>query len=106
MIIISSFVNTERKKQITYHWLSTHVTEMKEKLHVPSRIRTRVSPLLVGCDIHYTIRSTTLDTYVATYRCVDLERSQSTGHFSFETFVCIMAKSQIKFGLRDRQKFS
>ena len=29
-----------------------------------------------------------------------------TGHFAFETFACIMAKSQIKFGLRDRQKFS
>ena len=44
--------------------------------------------------------------YMATYRCVEIESSQSTGHFSFETFVCIMAKSQIKFGLRDRQIFS
>ena len=43
---------------------------------------------------------------MATYWCVEIGRTQSTGHFSFETFVCIMAKSQIKFGLRDRQIFS
>ena len=43
---------------------------------------------------------------MATYRCVEIESSQSTGHFSFETFVCVMAKSQIKFGVRDRQIFS
>ena len=44
--------------------------------------------------------------YLATYWCLEIERRQSTGHFSFETFVCIMGKSQIKFGLRGRQKFS
>ena len=36
--------------------------------------------------------------YMATYRCVEIGRSQSTGNFSFETFVCITAKPQIKSG--------
>ena len=34
---------------------------------------------------------------MANYWCAWIERSQSTGHFSVETFVCIMAKSQIFF---------
>lgn len=32
------------KTLTTYKRLSTHVTEIKEKLHVPNRIRPRVSP--------------------------------------------------------------
>ena len=65
---------------------------MKEKLHVLRRIRTNVSLLLVGRDFHYTIGSTTLDKW----QLIDVYPHQSTGHFSFETFVCIMAISQIK----------
>ena len=40
---ITSFL-TEREMNIHYQWLLTHVSEMKEKLHVPSR---RVPALLV-----------------------------------------------------------
>ena len=43
---------------------------MKEKSHVLSKIRARVSPLPVGRDIHYTIGSTTLDTR----QLIDLQR--------------------------------
>ena len=70
----------------------------------PSRIRTRVSPLLVGRDIHYTIGSTTLDTW-PTYLRVWIERSQSTGHFSKNLCVSWL-DPKLNFGLSDRQKFS
>ena len=78
---------------------------MKEKLQVPSRIWTHVSPLESG------VISTTPSGQPRwicgnLWRCREIEYSQSTGHFSFKPFVCIMAKSWIKFWLRDRQKFS
>ena len=78
---------------------------MKEKLQVPSRIWTHVSPLESG------VISTTPSGQPRwicgnLWRWREIEYSQSTGHFSFKPFVCIMAKSWIKFWLRDRQKFS
>ena len=43
--------------QVTCQWLSTHVSEMKEKSVSWADSNPRYPAILVGRDIHYTVRS-------------------------------------------------
>ena len=60
------------QSQKDYRNTVTQVSELKKKNRL-QRIRFRVSPLIVGSDIHYTIGATTM----ATWQLIDVSTSSA-----------------------------